>query len=186
MIKIGIQGGVGSTNEQAAQKFLEQQGWREYKIEYLFTSKNVLRDLAEGRVDYGVFAWGAPSGLVEETQIAVQEYPNFKKVDEVSIHLDHALLQRSEIDESQEVNIYSHPQALREHYPFLDQLFPNKNLHAEKDTALAAEMLKIGEYPHNSLVIAPLRCAEIYGLDIYKKDLPSNKDYVTKFYLVKK
>src|SRR5207247_568229 len=47
-LTIGIQGGKGSFNEEAITYYVKRNGIDKYKIEYLHTSKNVLRALHEG------------------------------------------------------------------------------------------------------------------------------------------
>jgi hypothetical protein len=44
----------------------------------------------------------------------------------------------------------------------------------------------IHKYPENSIIIAPIECAILYGLNIYLDDLPTNKGYITTIFLVKK
>ncbi len=187
-MKVGIQGGVGSTNQRAAEVFAQLEGWVDYQIEYLFTTENVLHHVNEGKVDLGVFAWESTVvGVVHESALAVKKY-DFEKLAEVKLQLDHALLVNLPIDESQTVYIYSHPQALMVHEPFLLERFSKCELREAKDTAVAAEKLIIGEYPPNSLVVAPMACAGIYGLDLFLSDeaMPKNKGYVTTFHLVRK
>ncbi|MFA6171000.1 MAG: prephenate dehydratase domain-containing protein [Patescibacteria group bacterium] len=184
-IVIGIQGESGSTNERAAKIFAEKHGWKNYEIKYLISTENVLKALDGGEVDFGTFAWESRAGLVDETQAAIKKY-NYEKVGEEKLQLDHALLSVSEIDKNKTVNIYSHPQALKEHAAFLKKEFPKLNLVKEADTGLAAKNLSEGKYPNNSLAISSIVCAELYGLDTYLKDLPSNKGYFVVIYLVKK
>ena len=182
-IRIGIQGGKGSTNERACRFFAEKHGWNDIKIIYLVTTENVLRALHDGAVDYGTFAWrSSRKGLVAETQEALQHH-TCKKIDEVVLPLNHALL-GSTIDTRKTVHIFSHPQALAEHDTFLKDRFPLLKTHKEIDTALAAEKLSLHGYPKNSLVIAPLECAELYRLDIFLADLPENVGYETTLHLV--
>lgn len=184
-IQVGIQGGIGSTNERACRFFAEKHHWQKYDILYLITTERVLEALHRGEIDFGTFAWeSSRKGLVEETQEAIKKY-DFQKIDEEKFQLDHALLSRESIDTSKTVHIFSHPMALEEHRIFLEKEFPNLKMIDEIDTALAAEKLKKGEYPENSLVIAPLSCAEIYGLGVYISDLPTNAGYITTIYLAK-
>jgi prephenate dehydratase len=184
-IIIGIQGDRGSTNERACIFFAKKHGFKKYKIEYLISTENVLRALNKGEIDYGTFAWeSSRAGLVEETQEAIKKY-KYKKIDEERFQLDHALLYKIPVDKTKIVNIFSHPQALKEHEVFIKREFPKIKLLAEVDTAIAAKKLHDGEYPGNSIVIAPIACANIYNLNIYLADIPTNKGYLTTIYLVK-
>lgn len=185
-IKIGIQGDIGSTNERACYFFAQKHGWKNFEIKYLITTENVLRALEKGEIDYGTFAYrSTKGGLIRETKEAVKKY-KYKKIDEAKFQLDHALLKNSKIDKRKSVKIYSHPQALKVHKPFLVKEFPKLELIEEVDTAIAAKKLKEDEYPPNSLIIAPKSCADIYGLDFYVSDLPTNRGYITTIYLAQK
>lgn len=183
-LTVGIQGGKGSTNERACLFFAKKHGWKDFKIKYLITTEHVLRALNDGDIDYGTFAWESSYGLVEETQSAIKKY-KYAKIDEQDFHPDHALLCNSKIDSDKPVKIFSHPQALKQHAPFLEKEFKKAELVPEIDTAIAAEKMKNGEYPNNSLVIAPINCAKIYALKVYIKNIPTNDGYLTKIYLVK-
>ena len=186
MIKIGIQGDLGSGNHLAAERFAARQGWAEYDIVPLRTTEGVLRGLAEKRVDVGTFAWeSVKGGLVAETQAATKKY-DYVKLDEIEVEIDHALLipHGQTINRAEMVRVYSHPQALLEHEKYLHEVFPQVTLHDELDTAYAAARLADGAYPPNSLAIALASCATLYDLALYQRDLPANKGYWTRFFLV--
>lgn len=183
---IGIQGDAGSTNERACHFFAKKHRWDQFEIKYLISTKNVLKALSNSQIDLGTFAWeSSRAGLVEETRKAIIDF-SYKKIDEVTLPLDHALLTKDEIDLAKNINIYSHPQALKEHKNFLTQQFNKINLIPEIDTAIAAKKLKNQEYQSNSMIIAPISCAKIYNLEVFMADLPTNQGYETTIYLAKK
>jgi prephenate dehydratase len=185
-IIIGIQGDRGSTNEKACNFFAEKYKWGNFDIKYLISTEAVLTALENGQIQFGTFAWSSSRyGLVEETQKAVKHH-KYQKVDEQIFQLDHALLSKGLINPNENINIISHPQALNEHKPYLEDKFRNINLIKEIDTAVAAKNLSNDKYPLNSLVIAPIECSKIYHLDIYEKDLPTNQGYQTTIFLVQK
>lgn len=185
-IRIGIQGDRGSTNERACTFFAHKYGWEDWEINYLISTEQVLSSLVKDEIDYGTFAWeSSRGGFVRETQEAIEKY-TFQKIDEEKFQLDHALLCNSQIDTLKPVQIYSHPQALKEHEPFLMREFQTAQLREEVDTAISAKKLQNNEYPSNSMIIAPISCADIYGLDTYLSDVPTNKGYLTTIYLVQK
>jgi prephenate dehydratase len=178
-MRIGIQGDIGSTNERAAKVFADRYGWNNAEIRYLISTENVLRALEAGEIEYGTFATETSrAGAVEETRLALLRY-SYHKVDEVILTLDHALLSRCDDHPNEDVlmRIFSHPQALKEHRPYIESVFPGVELIETVDTALAAKHLAEGTLPPNSLVIAPRGCAEIYGLLVYRSDLPTNAGY---------
>lgn len=185
-MKIGIQGESGSTNERAAKHFAEKFKWQDFEICPLRSTENVLTALHEGTVDYGTFAWeSSRAGLVAETQKAAQKY-SFHRIDEVCLEIDHALLSNGLIDRTKTIRVFSHPQAIKEHRKSLEELFQDVEFKEEADTAYAAVCLKAGQYPENSVVIAPRGCARLYGLNLEIEYLPANKGYWTKILLVSK
>lgn len=185
-IQIGIQGSKGSTTERACVFFTELLGIMHYETQHLISTENVLHALNKNEIDYGVFAWeSSRAGLVQETQEAIKKYA-FVKITEQDFQIDHALLTNAHIDNTQTVHVYSHPQALKEHFNFLLSEFADIKLVDEVDTAVAAKRLSEHQYPKNSVVIAPIACGRIYGLDVYHDNLPFNQGYFTKIYFVKK
>jgi prephenate dehydratase len=186
-MKIGIQGGEGSTNERALEEFCAKHGWslKEVEILYLITSQKVLEYLHAGKIEYGIFAWKSTAGLVRETQEAIKKF-SYHKQDELTLQLDHALLSNGGVDTAQKIFIYSHPQAIREHSSDIKKYFPHTVIKEEIDTALAAKNLSEKKYPENSFVIAPIGCAKLYKLDVFNQELERNKSYFTTFYLIKK
>lgn len=168
----------------AGEIFAQKYGWKNWGKVYCTSTKNVLKALQEGEVEYGVFAWASQrGGLVEETKEAIQHF-SFHKKDEVTISIHHAIFCNGEIDLKKTVLVYSHPQALKEHAPSLLKIFPHHQAYTEEDTALAAEKLQKGVYPNNSVVIAPIACQKIYPLSVFLPDIPTNEGYRTTFWLV--
>lgn len=189
-VKIGIQGGPGSTNERAFREFVHRQGFIEPQIEYLLNTDPVIESVIAGEVDFGVFAFRSKSLLVQETLEALQKYgyQSVEIVDEVALLLDHALFQKTPIDKTKDVQVYSHLQALKIHERFLREQYGDRlHLIPEKDTALSVQKLVEGNYPPNSLAIGPVTCRHLYtGALPLISDLPGNHDYITKFWLVRK
>lgn len=56
MLIIGIQGGRGSFNEEAALTHLPQIITADYELRYLYTTPNVFEALDKGEIDRGQFA----------------------------------------------------------------------------------------------------------------------------------
>lgn len=183
---IGIQGSEGSTNERACVEFCKKRNIRDCKIKYLIATKNVLKELNQNKISLGVFAFkSSKGGLVEETQMAIKNYP-FKKIDEIDLKVVHVLLGIKKLNKTEYNKIVSHPQALKEHKEYIRKNYSNIELIKADDTALSAQKLKEHKYGHKTLVIAPKACAKIYGLNIIEENLLANKEYFTTFYLVKK
>ncbi len=190
-IKIGIQGGKGSSNERAAQNFILRQGWHDADIEfvYLMNSDPVVSAVINEEIDYGVFAFRSKTLLVKETLEALEKYGylSVEIVDEVGLFLDHALFKVGTIDKSKPVKVCSHLQALKIHESFLKEYYGESvELIPEIDTAESVKKLSEGGYPENSVAIGPLGCQALYPVDVVYSDVPTNHDYITKFWLIKK
>lgn len=183
-IRIGIQWDIWSTNERACKYFAEKHWWDNLEIKYLISTENVLKALKNKDIDYWTFAWkSSKAWLVSETQEAIKKY-EYKKIDSNDFFPDHVVYSAWNIDKNKQINIYSHKQALLEHKPFLDSQFPDIQYNEEIDTGIAAKKLAQSSYWENSLVIAPINCWELFWLNTYISDLPTNKWYFTTLYLV--
>jgi prephenate dehydratase/chorismate mutase/prephenate dehydratase len=79
--------------------------------------------------------------------------------------------------------VYSHPQAISQCRSFIER---NKlEGRPYYDTAGAAKMLG-SSIPANSAVIASLRCAQLYGLEIIKEGIEDHKENYTRFVVISK
>ena len=89
---VGIQGGRGSFNEDAARYYMSRTPEVPVEIVYLHTTERVLRALHEGEVDRGVFAiHNSVGGMVGESVAAMARY-RFAIVEEFAIKIAHALM----------------------------------------------------------------------------------------------
>ena len=75
--------------------------------------------------------------------------------------------------------IYSHPQALGQCRPFLEQCFPKAQLEASLSTAAAVEEMKKGDGSIAS--VATQRAAELYGAEILARDIQEVTSNKTRF-----
>ena len=183
---IGIQCGRGSANERACDEFCRKNNISDYQIKYLISTENVLKELNQDKIDLGTFAVKSSRiGLVKETQEAIKKYP-FEKIDEIDLEIYHVFLGIKRLNKEQYHQIISPPHALKEHKEHIKKQYPNAKLIKSKDMGLAARKLKEGKYDCNTLIISLKDCAEIYQLKVIEDNLPTNKGYVTTFYLVKK
>lgn len=187
---VGIQGGKGSFNEQAARYYLERNGITDFQLVYLFTTENVLRALHEGEVDRGQFAiHNSVGGIVTESVEAMSQY-NFQIVEEFAIQIAHTLMIRSDATLQEVDTIMSHPQALRQCAKNLAQRYPKlKGISGEGelvDHARVAELLSKGELPKNIGTIGSRVLSEIYGLKIVEENLQDLQENFTSFLWVER
>jgi prephenate dehydrogenase/prephenate dehydratase len=188
---VGIQGGRGSFNEEACRHYCGEKGIAPYRIEFLYTSLNVLAALYQGRVDRGVFAiQNARGGVVYETIEALSRY-SCEILDYFDIVVSHCILHHPEVSFDRIDTLISHPQALaqcqhtlRERYPGLKLVSGEGNL---VDQALCAECIAEGQLPRTTAVLASRVCADLYGLTIHDCDLQDlGKDNLTTFVWVQR
>ncbi len=184
-LKIGIQGGEGSFNEEACRTYCTDNGITNYEIVYLYTSDRVLRALEARAVDFGIAAIeNSLGGLVWETINALSEF-DCKIITHFQIVINHALLGVRGVTISEIDTIMSHPQALAQTRGTLARLFPNKKLKSGDgilvDQATAAAALAKGELPRTTGVIASHVCAELFGLDILTEGLQDMAQNLTTF-----
>ncbi len=189
-IKIfGIQGGKGSFNEQAILYYLKNQSIKKYKIKYLYTTKNVFKNLYLGKIDIGIFAlYNNTAGLVEETLKEIGKY-RFKIIEVIKLPIRHFLMIKKDVSFNQINQIIAHPQVLRQcennlknKYPRIKTLSLTGNL---IDTAKAALALAKNQLPKTTAILGPENLTSLYDFQIIDKDLQDNPNNQTIFLVVK-
>ena len=183
---IGVQGGAGSFSEDAAKIFAKNHGISDYEICYLITSKLVLNNVQNGEVDYGVFAMeNAQGGVVIESVEALSEY-KCKIIEMFQVPISQNLLARHGVLIGEITEIHSHQQALRQCKDYLSENFWTRPLIEEDDTAESARRLSEGSLVETAAVVGSKHCAELYDLNIIKKDIHDLKHNLTLFLGVEK
>ncbi len=187
---IGLQGGKGSFNEEAATYYLSRIPQTPYEFQYLYTTENVLRALYEGQVDRGQFAiHNSAGGIVHESIQAMSNY-RFNIVDEYAIEISHALMTAPGVDFSQVDTIMTHPQVLRQCKKTLARRYQRlKQTSGEGDLvdhAKVAELMVKSEIPPNVATMGSKALARIYGLHIVEDNLQDLEDNFTSFLWVER
>jgi len=187
---VGIQGGRGSFNEQAALHYLGRIGEPEFEIQYLYTTENVLTRLHEGDIDRGQFAiHNSLGGIVAESIEAMSRH-KFHIVDEFAIKISHALMVCPDADPKKIDTIMTHPQVLAQCKKNLAEKYPHYRLTSGEgdliDSALAAKYLSEGKLPVTTAVMGSALLADIYGLRIIEEHLEDQKENYTSFLWVER
>jgi prephenate dehydrogenase len=187
---VGIQGGRGSFNEEAATYYLSRTPNVPYELHYLHTTHNVLEALYEGRVDRGQFAiHNSVGGVVTESILAMADY-RFNIVEEYGIKISHALMIAPGADFNKCDTIMTHDQVLRQCKRNLEMKYQRlKQTSGEGDLidhAKVAELLGKGELPANIAVMGSKVLAAIHGLDIVEEGLQDASDNFTSFLWVER
>jgi arogenate dehydrogenase (NADP+), plant len=187
---VGIQGGRGSFNEEAATYYLSRTPNVPYELHYLHTTEHVLQALYEGRVDRGQFAiHNSVGGVVTESILAMANY-RFNIVEEYAIKIAHALMIAPGADFNDCDTIMTHPQVLRQCKTNLEMKYQRlKKTSGEGDLvdhAKVAELLAAGEIPPNVATMGSKTLAKIHGLEIVEEGLQDAQDNFTSFLWVER
>jgi prephenate dehydratase len=176
IMKIGVMGAKGSFSEQAGESYSPTG-----EIIPLISAENVLRELNEGTIDRGIFPIeNSNGGIVIEAVHAMAKY-NFsiEKMFELDVH--HMLLVKPGITSAHIDTISSHDQALKQCRMYMKRMWGEADVVPYLDTAKAAEDLAAGVLSDSTAVIAPRRCAELYGLEVLEESIQDLKYNYTTF-----
>ena len=111
-MRIGIQGGRGSFNEEAVNYFLKRNVIEDAQIIYFHTTEQVLSALSLDEIDRGQFAiHNSSGGIVWESIIAMGQY-TFTVLEEFAIKISHAMMIRPDADYEDIDMIMTHPQVI--------------------------------------------------------------------------
>jgi len=180
--RVGVMGIRGSFSEEAALEYARDNKLGDVEIVELLSTDRVLRAVAAGEVDLGIFALeNSNGGGVYESIYAMAEY-RFHVEDLFEIDVNHTLLAHPDLPHRGEIDrIASHQQALRQCRMWLRHHFPTTLVTEEPDTAEAARMLATGDLPPTTAVIAAERCAELFGLHVLERRIQDLKFNFTTF-----
>lgn len=177
--KVVYQGVPGAFSEQAMIRFFgnEIQGFHVEQFD------DVIRVLEEGGADFGVLPIeNSSAGFVNGVYHLLQEH-DVTIVGGVNLAVSQALLgvQGANIEDIRVV--YSHPQGLMQTKPFLEAHGWQQISLA--NTALSAQKIK-EDNDRSKAAVASVRAAEIYGLEVLKPDINTQKNNTTRFVIVSK
>ncbi len=189
-ITIGIQGGKGSFNEEAILNYLKKKNITNYKIEYLFTSANVLKALHQGKIDQGQFAiHNSLGGRVHESLEAMAQY-KFAILEQYTITIAHALMMRKDATIKDITTIMTHPQVLAQCKNNLEKKYPNIGKISGEgefmDPAFVAQKMSERKLPKNIATMSTKVLASIYDLTIVEDNLQDVQENYTTFILAER
>lgn len=180
-LAIGVMGGVGSFSEEAANYYCLKNKIVGYQLKYLITAERVLKALAAGQIDLGIFPIeNSNGGIVYEAVYAMAKY-TFKIEQLFEIDIRHNLLVRKGAKAGDITAVASHQQALKQCRMYLKRRWAGAELEEYKDTAEAAKDLAAGKLPPTTAVIAPKICAALYDLEVLEEGIQDLKFNFTTF-----
>jgi len=174
-MKIGYQGVEGAYSEAAIYKHYG----KDVKAIGFETFENVFDAVNNNNVDYGFlpFENTIVGSIAENYDLLLKE--DVFVIAEIFLKINHNLLSHKGNKLENIKTVYSHPQALHQCQEFLKK-YGIKAI-PEYDTAGAAKIVKERNKIEEAAIASKL-CAGIYGLEILKKDIATNKNTTTKFF----
>lgn len=190
LLLVGIQGGRGSFNEEAARHYMATTPDMPYELVHFHTTDGVLRALHEGTVDRGQFAiHNAVGGMVDESVHAMARY-RFAIVDEFAIKISHALMIAADADLAAVDTVMTHPQVLAQSRSSLHAKYPHLRLVSGEgdliDHAKVAELLGSGRLPSSTATMGSSVLAEHYNLRVVDDNLQDLDENFTSFLWVQR
>lgn len=181
IMKIGVMGARGSFSEQAGEEYLRQERQVAGEIVPLVSAEAVLSAVENNEIDKGIFPIENSNGgiVIEAVHAMAKHRFTIERMFEIDVH--HMLLVRPGVTTSHITHITSHDQALKQCRMYLKRAWPEVEISEYKDTAAAAKALHDGELPDTTAVIAPRRCADLYGLEVLEESIQDLKFNYTSF-----
>jgi prephenate dehydratase len=185
---VGIQGGVGSFNDEAIHDYLLRHPEVELRIEYLDTTPRVLEALDRGEIQYGQFAvYNSVGGLYQESLQAMAAHV-FEIIEQYELPIAHALMMRRDASVHGLERIVSHAEVFKQCQGRLASEFPKLVCEVGRggltDPASVARALGSGNLPRTVATLSNRRLAEVHDLRVIASDLQDCSSSTSTFLLV--
>jgi chorismate mutase / prephenate dehydratase len=180
-IRVSYQGTDGAFSHQAAMRHFKQ---RYSNVECIgYTRFEEAADAIErGDVDVSILPIeNTTAGSINDTYDLLNEKSLYIIGEEV-LHINHCLMAPKDVEIGNIRRILSHPQAIAQCSKFLTSL-PRCHVESYFDTAMAARKVR-DDNDLSQAAIASSYAAEIYGLQILKRDLANQPENLTRFVIV--
>lgn len=178
-MKIAIQGGEGSFHHQAANELFKKDNIQIIDKDHF---RGVVESLVTHESDYGLIALeNSIAGCILSNYNLIKNN-NLKIVKELYLPITHNLMVLPGVTIEEVSEIYSHSMALLQCDEFLNN-YPTIKRIDYVDTANSAKKIQ-AEQLKNAAAIASVTAAEIYGLQIIKPAIQTNKENFTRFVLL--
>ena len=180
-MNIGVMGARGSFSEKAGEDYIAQHHISDATIVPLVSAEAVLEAVEKGEVNCGIFPIENSNGgiVIEAVHAMAKHRFRIEQMFEIDVH--HMLLVKPGTKASEIDTISSHDQALKQCRMYLKRAWADAEITPYADTAKAAEDLANGTLTETTAVIAPRRCAEMYGLEILEESIQDLKFNYTSF-----
>ena len=177
-VKIGCQGIKGANSELAAKKLFGE----DKEICFFHEFDNVFSAVEKGYIDFGVIPiQNSTAGSVTQTYDLLKRY-NLYIAKTVCIEISHCLAVKKGTSAENIEKIYSHPQALYQCSRYIKE--NGFETVSYENTATAARLA--AESTEAIGAICSEDCAQMYGLEIVKRDIANSLPNYTRFICVSK
>ncbi|WP_321479156.1 prephenate dehydratase [uncultured Bacteroides sp.] len=179
MIKIAIQGTLGSFHDIAAHKYFEGE---DIKLLCCATFEDVFAAMKEDSTTMALVAIEntIAGSLLQNNELLRQSGAQI--IGEYKLRISHSFVCLPEEDWEDITEVNSHPIALMQCRDFLNHHPKIKVVEAE-DTALSAEMIKTQNLKGHAAICSHA-AAERYGMRILQEGIETNKHNFTRFLIV--
>lgn len=186
MIKIGYQGILNSNSEEAANLFAKSLN-EDSLLLPLVSSFNVLDNVNNGNIDYGVVAYKNNTGGMVIESVQAIKFLKLELIDTITLPIHHFLFVKdSTVLEKDIKSIASHPQALTQCKMNLKNKYKDVLLIKDEDTATAARKLKLELFNRDTAVLCRLNAGIANSLHLLASNLEDSQDNTTEFRVFKK
>lgn len=176
---MAIQGVSGANHEIAAREFFS-----DYDVEVVpcMTFEELFRRVGEERDLYGICAIeNTLVGSIQSNYTLLKD-SGLEVIGEYKLRIRHNLMAMPGVEIDEIAEVHSHPMALMQCKAFFSA-YPKIRLIETEDTALSAkEVAERGD--RRVAAIAPSIAAELYGLNILRQGIETNKKNFTRFLIV--
>ena len=181
MKRIAVQGIVGSFHEDAALKYFGD----EVEIVESKTFTTVCELVDNDKVDFAVMAIeNSIAGSLLKNYQLIRDY-HLRITGEIFLHIQMNLLVNEGVKSADIKHIYSHPVALQQCMEYIENNFPNAELHESLDTAASSKKV-FEEKLMDAAAIGNTRSAELYHLTALETGVETNKRNYTRFLILSK
>ena len=180
-IRVAYQGTDGAFSHQAAMRHFEQ---RYEQVECVgFTRFDQAAEAVENKdVDVAILPIeNTTAGSINDTYDLLNEKELYINGEEI-LRIIHCLMAPEQVDIKNIRRVLSHPQAIAQCSRFLADL-PRCHVESYFDTAMAARKVR-NDGDLSQAAIGSAYAAEIYDLQILKRDLANQKENFTRFVVV--
>jgi len=179
-MKVAIQGIKGSYHHIVANQYFG----REITLNECLTFDEMPQLLKNNEVEYLIMAIeNTIAGAILANYKLIDEY-DLKIVGEVYLPIQHQLMALENQTINDITEVWSHPMAINQCRTFLRK-YPHIKLIEETDTAEVARIIQTKKLK-GIAGIASKKAAEIYKLEIIAKDIQTNAENYTRFFIINK